>query len=951
MSITVRGPDGAVITFPDNTPHSVIEREMARHYGQAQEQLRDRRSAAVSLSNPKDKRSLGQRLGDVFSDTWNTNFISEGWRAGLDDTADYIDASQRGDLKGAMAVNDRFTLNPVRLVSRLYNSVGVLTDMTDNTRDTRRAADTAISDERQRRQQFAQASRDDPFWEAEGGIVGKAAHGGAALLGVLGGSAVDPTSYISGGSRIWVKAGVQGLVAGATDLLAQNDATSAGLQDDINLGRTAASVGAGVAFTGLLEGAGSLVRRVRNHEPRPSMVELDQALRDELDLSDSVNLPALSLDDMTFRPPVRGEVSPLPARIEQPRAKGPSLDDLEAKERAAGAEADAKADERWNGVDWGLAGSPERAKAAMAHLDSLKKFVKPEQVDRFVRWLGKQGDEITDGASHWNADVFDFDKLINDPDQFEELANVMGQIFKPLYDAAGDAPKSWKSVQDRQQTFGLTTSDVVKAHADITSEFGVSSKINALETIAAQHVDHLVTKVADVRAKMANGNATATDISDLAAHLQHRLFRALFVPFLRTPINLVRAGMFDRNPVLFGLLGENRAKFMNYTAALRGLDQSLERGGAEADLAMARLVTGMGFMATAGLLFANGDLVGKRSAAEEEDGVKSYSIRLGGRWFQYQQLSPVAEMLGIVADMSRIFKDHDINDDDILQGIGGGVLAAIVNNIVNKAALQGVGDFWDMIDPSFTQGDTDRGERFGKEVMKKVGSSVVPAVVRNFAQTQDPVMREANGLLEHLAANIPTLSQSLPERRDWLGLPVVRTDKDGGLFEGLIQPTRISKNVEDIVRREVSALSSADPELRMAQRPPERFNEQKITKREHALVLEYQGQVYRPPFTGQNMHEALGTLIQSREYALMADAQRAATIKDTVSQYRRLANAAIRNGAVPELREMVNRTGGAKANERAAQEGWNSWQTQANARRYGVTTADMNAIMTFQPGQ
>lgn len=267
---------------------------------------------------------------------------------------------------------------------------------------------------------------------------------------------------------------------------------------------------------------------------------------------------------------------------------------------------------------------------------------------------------------------------------------------------------------------------------------------------------------------------------------QHRLFRALFVPFLRTPINLVRAGMFDRNPILFAALGENRTKFKNYTAALRGLDQSLERGGAEADLAMARLVTGMGFMATAGLLFANGDLVGKRSAAEEEDGVKSYSIRLGGRWFQYQQLSPVAEMLGIVADMSRIFRDHDINDDDMLQGIGGGVLAAIVNNIVNKAALQGVGDFWDMIDPSFTAGDTDRGERFGKEVMKKIGSSAIPAVVRNLAQTQDPVMREASGLLEHLAANIPTLSQSLPERRDWLGLPVIRKDKDDGLFEGLV---------------------------------------------------------------------------------------------------------------------------------------------------------------------
>ena len=191
---------------------------------------------------------------------------------------------------------------------------------------------------------------------------------------------------------------------------------SSGLQTDINLGRTALSAGAGAGFTGIFEGAGSLVRRLRNNEPRPSMVELDQALRDELDLSDAVNLPALSLDDMTFRPPVRGDVSPLPARIEQPRAKGPSFEDLEAEARAAGADANAKADERWNGVDWGLAGSPERAKAAMAHLDSLKKFVKPEQVDRFVRWLGKQGDEITDGASHWNADVFDFDKLVNDPD-------------------------------------------------------------------------------------------------------------------------------------------------------------------------------------------------------------------------------------------------------------------------------------------------------------------------------------------------------------------------------------------------------------------------------------------------------------------------------------------------------------------------------------------------------
>lgn len=1310
MSITVRGPDGAV-TFPEGTPNSVIEREMDRHYGYAAEQERDRRSAAVSLSNPKDKRTLGERLSSVFSNTWNTNLVSEGWRAGQDDTADYIDASQRGDVRGATDIANRFTLNPVRVVSRLTGSLGVLTDITDGTQDTRHASDAAVASERARRQEFAQQSKNDPFWEAEGGLVGKTLHGGAALLGTLGGTAIDPTSYISGGSSIWARAGVQGLVAAGSDLLAQADGSSAGTQDRIDLVQTGISGLAGAGFSGALEGAGKLLSRGRV-EPRPSTVELDKVLRDELDLSDSVNVPALSMDDWTFRPTQQGPVSALPSLREQPRAKGPSFEDLGAAEAKAEAGAKASTDERWNGVDWGLAGSPERAKAAMAHLDSLKKFVKPDQVDQFVRWLGRQGDEIVDGAAstHWNSDVFDFDKLVNDPDQFEELANVMGQIFKPLYDEAGDAAKSWKSVQDRQQTMGIATSDAVKAHADITSNFGVSSKIHALETIAAQHVDHLVTKVTDIRAKMAKGTATAQEIADLAAHLnatsmfdamaggakseiaralnimkatkhrarvfndiqqsidsladalggdaknkddmgaaldallkanekkgakgfkdtlrkqqamglgdylsyylvmgylttpatavrnavgsvlhaglsvgeryvaagvtsplrralggknasvegvtfreanayvvgiyqsfadasragfqafkqaapvidgesslgdaasnqpflinaarkarwkqkpiqsipdmaaasvfstlrtlghrpsiamdefakamshrmelnalsvreasyrsarlkgteatkeftrvmdavanrptsaavtraktvfelageaydpaksyrtdptlyqaadvlaavdlhamaddyarlmtfqnsgptlkkweqalgQHRLFKALFVPFLRTPINLVRAGMFDRNPVLFGLIGENRAKFANYTAAMRGLDRSLERGGAEADLAMARLVTGIGFMATAGLLFANGDLVGKRSAGEEEDGVKSYSIRIGGRWVQYSTLSPVAEMLGIVADMSQVFKDHDINDEDMLTGIGGGIAAALVSNIVNKAALSGIGDFWDMIDPSFTVGDTDRGARMGKELAKKVGSSVVPAVVRNLAQTQDPVMREANDFLDYIKMNIPTLSQSLPERRDWLGLPVIRKDRDGGLVEGLVQPTRISEQVTDIVRLEVSALEQSDPELRMATRPSARFNEQKITPREHGKLLEYQGQIYRDPINGRNMHEALAGLIQSPPFAQMPDAQRAASIKDTVTRYRRLANASVRSGAVPELREMVNRTGGAKANERAVQEGWDGWQTQANARRYGVGAGDINAIMNFQPGQ
>lgn len=129
------------------------------------------------------------------------------------------------------------------------------------------------------------------------------------------------------------------------------------------------------------------------------------------------------------------------------------------------------------------------------------------------------------------------------------------------------------------------------------------------------------------------------------------IVKALYVPFLRTPLNLVRAGMVDRNPALAWLTKENRAAFKTYFAALDGQEKALSRGGAEADIVMARMVSGMALMGTAAMLFANGDLVGKRTPAEEEDGVKSYSIRLGGRWYQYSTLSPVAEMIGITADL------------------------------------------------------------------------------------------------------------------------------------------------------------------------------------------------------------------------------------------------------------------------------------------------------------
>jgi hypothetical protein len=424
------------------------------------------------------------------------------------------------------------------------------------------------------------------------------------------------------------------------------------------------------------------------------------------------------------------------------------------------------------------------------------------------------------------------------------------------------------------------------------------------------------------------------------------IVKALYVPFFRTPINLVRAGMVDRNPALAWLTKENRAAFANYFNALDGQEKALSRGGAEADIVMARMVSGMALMGTAALLFANGDIVGKRTPAEEQDGVKSYSIRLGGRWYQYSTLSPVAEMLGITADLYQTMRDRDLADDQA-SALVGGVMGAIMNNIVNKAALQGVGDFFDLLDPSFSTTESSRGTAVTKAAFKKMGDSLIPAIVRNAAQTQDPVMREASEFIEYFTRNIPFLSDNLPERRDWLGLPIVRKDRDGGWIEGLVQPMRISEREDDMVRLEISALSQGDPDLVLATRPAARFNSQKITPKEHARVLTIQGQGYRDPMTGLNMHEALSELVHSGDYANMSDPQRAQQIKDTVSRFRRLANASIKRGDYPDLIPMLDRTGAAEAKEQGEAKGWEPYRIENKARNYGVSDDALATIMTF----
>lgn len=1302
MSIRVTGPDGRVVNFPEGTPTHVIEREMDIFYGVQAEARRDRLNASTALT-ATSKRGAGERWADVWSNTLNTSWIAEGWRAGFNDAAEFKAAGERGDFSGS----NRIILNPARIAANLVASGYMLKDGVTGGHSLEDYTNWMIGAERDRREGFAQESKEDPFWKAEGGIVGKSIHGASALTATLVGAAMDPTSYITGGSSIWAKIAIQGAVAGGIDALAQADAMGV-TQDNYDIGRTGLSAAAGAGFQGIFEGAGQLLRRPG--AAIPTNENIAASMREELDAADAVVRPLLTADDIQTRPlpkdmPLENVTPPkdasVPALVEQPKVDGPEVKTKEQVEAEAASKPDETKADPWNGIDWGKVGSPERAQAAIGHLDRLKTFIKPDQVERFVRWLGCEQMDVTDDATHWNKDWLDLDMLENDPDRFEEVVNVMADIFRPMYDAAGREAKTWAETTKRQTMFGITLSDAIKAHSDLTGEGGAAAKIHAIETVAIQQTDDLMTAMKQLEDQLNNGIKSSASIENVAAKLQsaalldgmaggakseigralniikmakkrarlvndiqasweamqeglgsghlsdeqmkealkrireaygnggaakardelrkirklglddylatyivtgylstpatavrnaigsvlhatmtvgeryvgatvghvrrgvlgnrtsaeqvtyreanaytagvHQNFvdatrlafrafkdakpitdgetqigssaqmmpfeftaarrakwqkggllaipdmagtalfgtlrtlgvrptvamdeftkvmgrgmqlnalavreaayrsarlrgreqqavfsktldaitnrptaealgrakqafeeigqefdaaksymgdtrleeaadvltavnlqemandyarllafqktgptveafekafnrmkftKALFVPFFRTPINLVRAGMIDRNPALAWVTKENRAAFGDYFRVMSEQEAALARGGAEGDMVMARMVSGIAFMSMASVLYCNGDLVGKRSKAEEEDGVKSYSIRIGGRWYGYNQLSPVAEMLGIVADMHEAWKDKDASDDQ-LSAMAGGVLSAITNNIVNKAALTGIGDFFDIFDPAFASTNESRADRVAKTAFKKVGDSLIPAIVRNTAWEQDPVMRQASGFIEAFKVNIPGLSESVAERRDWLGEQIVRPDNPMGLF----QPMRVSKVSDDIVRREVSVLAQNDPELRLALTPPARFNGQKITPREHARVLEIQGQIYERTTNGRTMHEDLADLIQSPSFAEMSDKQRAKEIRDVVTTYRRLANQQIERGRYPELAEMVNRTGLAQATEYGEERGYSADQISRRAiNSYGVSPDQLDAINNF----
>ena len=236
--------------------------------------------------------------------------------------------------------------------------------------------------------------------------------------------------------------------------------------------------------------------------------------------------------------------------------------------------------------------------------------------------------------------------------------------------------------------------------------------------------------------------------------IQNHPWTRYIAPFVRTPVNIVKyAG--QRTPL--GVFAKS-------------YKEAIKKGGAEADLARARVIVGSTAMASIAML-ANDGLVTGRGPADyreksilRETGWQPYSIRVGDSYYAYNRFEPVGILFGLAADWTDIYKYTDKKftegNKPELEELATMLAASFTENITNKTFLTGISDFINvMFNP----------DRYGEASIQRFLASFVPTASYYVRKNSDPLIRDSQSVMDAFYNRIPGLSTELPARRNVFG--------------------------------------------------------------------------------------------------------------------------------------------------------------------------------------
>jgi hypothetical protein len=336
--------------------------------------------------------------------------------------------------------------------------------------------------------------------------------------------------------------------------------------------------------------------------------------------------------------------------------------------------------------------------------------------------VGEIADTVGD---HWLEKLFQLpSRMLLTTDEFFKQMNYRGEVYRQSMDLI--------------RKDGLTNTDQiarrVKQDMDAAFNLNETSKTNALYGSGvnprALQVGREFTFTQQLEAR--------PGIKGMARRVQDAVndvpVLRLFVPFIRTPTNLIRWQV-HHAPIPTPLLRR----------ISREVDEALKEGGERAAIARARTQMGAALYITAGLYASQGGITGRGPRDPKlrkqwlDAGWKPYSIRVPGGWISYRRLDPVMVPFALVADF--VQSSGDImaapGGEKRVEELGIAFVAALSNSLTSKVWMQGAVEGMDAL----TSGAPHKLKRF----IASRAASALPfsAAVRGLAQSSDPVYREA----------------------------------------------------------------------------------------------------------------------------------------------------------------------------------------------------------------
>lgn len=387
---------------------------------------------------------------------------------------------------------------------------------------------------------------------------------------------------------------------------------------------------------------------------------------------------------------------------------------------------------------------------------------------------------------------------------------------------------------------------------------------------------------------------------DIQKFIQRHPMAQLAVPFVRTPINLLKF-VGQRTFPLAQIKGIDTPVLSKiHKRALQDLTSGDPFRVAEAK---GRLMTGAAIFSTASALVYNNKITGGGPPSEAErkiameTGWRPYSFVIDDQYISYLRFDPFSTLFGVIADYAYFANRQDDVTQSQAQMISSAIIVSLTQNITNKSYLAGIAKVVEAL---------NQPERFGASTARQQAASYIPNLLAQatVALGDDTAMREVRTLSDAILGRIPGATYALEPRRNILGKVVERslhtTDFLGNPVDW-VNPSVLSHDRKDKVFQELADLQHGftQPTPTLMGRINMLDYKNKQGQSSYDRWLEIMGTM---TIGGQDLHSALSNLVTSKSYRRLASKQdlvdadiagiqtdRIGRINKVLTRYRKIA--------------------------------------------------------------